>query len=147
MAMTATPKDQRRRPMKHRLAALTLTLLVPASLLGGDPDVRKLKGHQGSALSVAFAPDGKMLASCSRDKTIKLWKPARGEPLRTLTEHTGDVYAVAFSPKGDLLASAGKDKVIRLWDVRTAKVIRLLEGHTDIVRSVAFAPDQKTLAS
>ena len=71
--------------------------------------------HQGSVLSVAFSPDGKVLASCGRDKTVKLWNVATGELLKTLTEHTGDVYHVTFSRKGDLLASAGRDKMIKLF--------------------------------
>lgn len=109
--------------------------------------VRTLKGHAGSVLGVAFSPNGDVLASCCRDKTIKLWDVRAGKLLRTLREHSGDVYGIAFSPKGDLLASGGKDKVIRLWDAKTAKVIRTLEAHDDIVRSVAFSPDQQTLAS
>src|SRR2546426_7804831 len=92
-----------------------LPLLLVSALLGGETEVRKLKGHQGSVLAVAFSPDGKTLASCSRDKTIKLWDPATGELKRTLTEHTADVYDVTFSPRGDLLASAGRDKTIKLW--------------------------------
>ena len=104
-------------------------------------------GHRGSVLAVAFSPDGKVLASCSRDKTIRLWDVATGELLRLLTEHTADVYVLVFSPKGDLLASGGRDKGIKLWDAQTGKAIRTLEGHTDIVRSVAFSPDQRTLAS
>src|SRR5438876_12414882 len=103
------------------LGSLTLTLLVPALCLGGGAEVRKLKGHQGSVLAVAFSPDGKVLASCSRDKTIKIWDPATGELKKALSEHTGDVYGVAFSWQGDFLASGGRDKIIRLWDARTFK--------------------------
>src|SRR5947209_16965414 len=106
------------------LGTLTLTLLAPALLLGGEGEVRKLKGHQGSVLGVAFSPDGTVLASCSRDKTIKLWNVRTGKLERTLTDHTADVYDVVFSPKGDLLASSGRDKTIKLWDARTGKVIR-----------------------
>src|SRR5262245_55562922 len=89
--------------------------------LAGEPDARKLKGHEGSVLGVSFSPDGKTLASCGRDKTIKIWVVASGELKTTLIEHTGDVYDVLFSPKGDLLASGGKDKIIRLWDSKTLK--------------------------
>src|SRR5438034_11694711 len=121
-----------------QLATLTLIVLVPALLRGADAEPRKLKAHEGSVLAVASSPDGKVLASCSRDKTIKLWDAGTGELKHTLTEHTGDVYAVTFSRQGDLMASGGKD-TIRLWDAKTHKMLRTLDGHTDIVRAVAFA--------
>lgn len=110
-------------------------------------DARVLNGHTGSVLSVGFSPDGKVLASSSRDKTIKLWDPHAARLERTLTDHTADVYSVTFSPKGDMLASGGADKTVRLWDAHTFKPVRTLQGHTAIVRSVRFSPDQKTLAS
>jgi WD40 repeat protein len=67
--------------------------------------------------SVAFSPDGRLLASGSRDKTIKLWEVASGSLVRTLTGHTDSVFSVAFSPDGRLLASGSDDNTIRLWDI------------------------------
>jgi WD40 repeat protein/tRNA A-37 threonylcarbamoyl transferase component Bud32 len=104
---------------------------------------KTLSGHSSDVNSVVFAPDGKILASASDDKTIKLWNSATGQEIRTLTGHSNWIWATAFSPNGKILASAGADKTIKLWDVATGNLISTLKGHTDNVSSVAFSPDGK----
>jgi WD40 repeat protein/subtilase family serine protease len=111
--------------------------------------VRTLTGHTDSVRSVAFSPDGSLIASGSRDATIKLWRVSDGALVATLTGHTDTVTSVAFSPDGSLLASASGvwDRTIKLWRVSDGALVRTLTGHTNGVYSVAFSPDGSLIAS
>jgi WD40 repeat protein/energy-coupling factor transporter ATP-binding protein EcfA2 len=107
----------------------------------------RLEGHKDSVWSLSFSPDGKILATGSFDKTIKLWNVETGKEIRTLIGHDGSVNSVSFSPDGKTLATGSFDKTINLWNVETGKEIRTLTGHDDSVNSVSFSPDGKTLAT
>jgi WD40 repeat protein/subtilase family serine protease len=115
----------------------------------GRPDIVWMRGgHAGDVTSVAFSPDGSLLASSgSWDATIKLWRVSDGALVRTLTGHTDWVNSVAFSPDGSLIASGSDDSTIKLWRVSDGALVRTLTGHWGPVTSVAFSPDGRLLAS
>ena len=78
--------------------------------------LKVLYGHSDDVYSLAFSPDGKIIASGSYDNTIRLWDVASGKCLRELRDYWG-IRSVAFSPDGKILASGSYDKTIRLWDI------------------------------
>ncbi len=104
--------------------------------------------HHGSQVNaLAFAPDGRTLASADHEGNVRLWGARTGEELHWLRGPGGWVMALAFSPDGSVLASAGADGVICLWDSRGGKDRGRLVGHRNSVNALAFAPDGRTLAS
>lgn len=106
-----------------------------------------LQGHVAQINSVAFAPDGRTLATGSNDQTVKVWDLATGNERATLTGHTRVVTSVAFAPDGKTLASASWDGTIKLWHLATGKELERSLQHTGSIWSVAFAPDGKLVAS
>jgi eukaryotic-like serine/threonine-protein kinase len=94
-----------------------------------------------------YSPDGRYLATLSRDWTVKVWDAATGAELRTFRGHTSHVSSVAFSPDGRLLATSSLDQTVKIWDVATGAELRTFRGHTSHVSSLAFSPDGRLLAT
>ncbi len=97
-------------------------------------------------LSVAFSPDGKLLATGDVNHEIHVWQVADGKQLLTCKVDEGWVWSVAFSPNGRLLAG-GANGSVHLWDIQTGQCLQMLQGYSDRVFSLSFSPDGRLLAT
>ncbi|MGH7170236.1 MAG: WD40 repeat domain-containing protein, partial [Gemmataceae bacterium] len=116
-----------------------------------DPLVGKetaqLRGHKEGIEVVAYAPDGKRIATASQDGSIRLWDAATGREIRRLEAKDGMVYATAFAPDGRTIASGGRRRAIHLWDVATGQERRAFGNPGGMTLRLAFSPDGKMLAT
>lgn len=132
--------------MKLTIQSLICVFLISilySSSWAQKPDLEIQTGHSGSVFSVAFSPDGKLLASASADQTIKLWDVASGGQVRSFKGHSSGIISVAFSPDGKLLASGGSDNAIKIWDIASGAQRKSLRGNAYAVR---FSTDGNLIA-
>jgi hypothetical protein len=110
------------------------------------PD-RTLKDHSDAVYALAWHPDGKLLASASADRSVKVWDAATGKRLYTLGEPTDWMYCLAWSPDMKHLAGGGVDKSIRVWaaDAEGGKLIVSAFAHEKPVWRVVYSADGKML--
>ena len=115
---------------------------------GAQVDSFQIAGGDLAKKSIAYSPDGRLLAGTGEDVTqIDIRDVHARHRTARLTGHTDFVSSVSFSGDGRLLASASADRTVRIWDVATSKCVARLIGHTDTVFSAVFHPDGKRLAS
>lgn len=115
----------------------------------------ELNGHTEEITSLDFSSNSEMLASGSRDKTIRLWKQNPStyefEPAQVLEGHTEAVNTVRFSPVSMLLASGSDDATIRTWGLKqpenTYQLVQIIPGNEHPVHALAFSSDETKIAS
>ncbi|MFD9435662.1 helix-turn-helix domain-containing protein [Streptomyces sp. NPDC060002] len=110
-----------------------------------QPFSARLGGHHGPVNSVAFAPDGRTLATASSDGTVTLRRLADRRTTATF-KMSGRVRSVAFSPDGRTLAAGATDVPVQLWGAADHRTKVVLPASTKGARAVAFDPRGRTLA-
>jgi WD40 repeat protein/predicted Ser/Thr protein kinase len=115
-----------------------------------------IEGPMQQVFSVAFSPDGKLLASGSVDRgddgsldhNVRVWDRATGKQQAVLPKaHANAVWAVAFSGDGKTLVSGSEDAQVKVWNWAEQKNRQVFREHSGAVRTVVFAPDGTTFAT
>ena len=128
-------------------ATPTAASVLPTEALISPTTVDQMESlHTLSGTSLAFSPDGALLATSSNtDHTVRLWDVESGQVMRTFSD-SPSVYGMTFSPDGALLALKGGGEV-RLWDVESGEIVHTFSGQGRYMMSVAFSPDGALLAT
>ena len=141
----------------HQSGVLTVAISPDGSLVSGGEDrtlrlwqhdgqmIKVLYGHSERVESVAFNPNGRLIASGGKDRTVILWSKD-GRRLHRLIGHADSVLAVKFDPDGQYLASASQDGTAKLWSA-DGQLLFTFIGHQEAVRDLAFSPDGQMLAT
>jgi WD40 repeat protein len=106
-----------------------------------------VKAHEHEVRCLAVDPVGKLLASGSADRNVRLWSLPELKPLRTLRGHKGWVNSVLFSRNSEMVAGAGRDGLLCLWRTASGRSLQRLHGHEQSITSFTASPDDKFLVT
>lgn len=141
-AAHALPIAPARHVLTSTLAPVSVDREAPSSWQAVARPI-ELKGTDGPVYAVAWAPDGRTLASAGY-RQVNLWRLGADAPLRTFKAHSDLVFGVAWSPDGASIASVGDDGVARVWSADT--LLQRATFQTGPARAVEWSPDGRRLA-
>ena len=103
--------------------------MVLATSLKANSRANKFQGHLGPVYDVSINPSNSLIASCSRDNTIRIWKNTASATHTILKGHSAPVKSIEFNADGTLLVSASDDKLVKMWSVADHRFLQTFSGH------------------
>lgn len=97
--------------------------------------------------SASFAPDGRFVAVCGLDRSIRLWEPQSGAEHRQLDGHLSTAWVACFHPDGHRMLSVGEDGTIRIWNPDDGKEINQIVSHPGPIWCMALSNDGRWMAT
>lgn len=114
-----------------------------ARIYGSDGKLAEFFPHEGPLAGGLFLPGGKLVATASADKNVRVWTPS----LTWQSRHAGPVRQAIGTPKGDQVIAAGDDKAIWIWNAADGKEVKTLAGHEGAITGLGITADGQRLVS
>lgn len=99
----------------------------------------------GGIVTLAFSPDGSLLAASDTRGEIHVWQMHSHQKLLVLRGHHSWIFSLVFSPHGFTLASASDDYVVKLWDIASGDCLQTRRGPANLLNAVTFSPDERRI--
>jgi len=129
-------------PDGHSLAIVSIDNTVKLLRKNGSV-IHNMEGHTSAVHSIAFAPNGTLLVSASKD--LRIWDIKSGKCKRVLQDNNADFMYASFSPNNKYIASISSDNSIMIWDVTTGYCLQSHSGFGSKAQTVNFSQDSQTI--
>lgn len=124
-----------------------MAIMASARLTAQQVETVVQTGHYAAVTAVCWSPDGKLVATGSADKTVKLWRRSDGREIRTFHGCTSAASAITFNRQGSLLMSVDNKGVVTVWEVSTGEMKRQLQSADSRFTCASFSPEGTRIAT
>lgn len=137
-----------RRTLNIKIYCFVICLfLLVAGAWAQQPKLMIPIGHSDAIHTAACSADGKIIASASIDKILKLWDSQTGKLIRNLEGQTDIINSIVFTSNGKFIIAGSSDKTIRIWDLASGKLLKTLRAHADVITTVIIDSSNQLIAS